>query len=313
MGPSSVPRAAALDPSWRSDRGTTGALAPGEVRLTFLGHSTVLIEVDRLRILTDPVLGAGLGPVRRHSDPVSPALFDDLDAIFISHGHHDHLDLASLRRVPGRPTILVPRGFGTLVSRSVDGPVEEVEPGEHLVIDQVPARRRPCRARRPSPAVRTAWAGAGMRGPWVRTVYFRGDTDLFAGMDEIVGAGDVALLPVWGWGPEHRARSQWDPDPCRGGGIRSQADGWPCPSTGARSTRSGYGACVRDRLADPATSSRRPWPAARPGSASGSSRRASPSRSRADVAASSPGDGRAPPSPARLRGSGGGGRQANAT
>jgi L-ascorbate metabolism protein UlaG (beta-lactamase superfamily) len=200
MDPSTLPRPAAVDPSWRRDRGTTGVLEPGQVRLTFLGHSTVLIEVDRLRILTDPVLGPGLGPVRRHSDPISPFLFDDLDAVFISHGHHDHLDLASLRRIPGRPTILVPRGFGSLVSRSVDGPVEEVEPGEHLVIDQVgfdvvfaehDGRRRPFGPRGPA-------LGCVVRGS--RTVYFPGDTDLFSGMDDLVGA-DVALLPVWGWGP----------------------------------------------------------------------------------------------------------------
>jgi len=203
MDPSSAPpapRIPALDPSWRTDRGSTDALEPGHVRLTFLGHSTVLIEVDRLRILTDPVLGPGLGPVRRHHEPVSPALFDDLDAVFISHGHHDHLDLASLRRIPGRPTVVVPRGFGSLVSRSVDGPVEEVEPGEHLVIDQVgfdvvfaehDGRRRPFGPRGPA-------LGCVIRGS--RTIYFPGDTDLFPGMDELAGA-DIALLPVWGWGP----------------------------------------------------------------------------------------------------------------
>ena len=71
----------------------------------------MLIEVDDLRILTDPVLREGVGPVRRQVQAVLPELFADLDAVFISHGHHDHLDPPSLRRIPGKPTLIVPRGL----------------------------------------------------------------------------------------------------------------------------------------------------------------------------------------------------------
>ena len=169
--------------------------------ITFLGHSTVLIEVDDLRILMDPVLRDGLGPVRRQVRSILPELFADLDAVFISHGHHDHLDLASLRQIPGRPTVIVPRGFAGIARQADLGPVEEVEPGDRLTIDRVhfsvvhalhSGKREPFGPTGPA-------IGCVVEGS--RTVYFPGDTDLFPGMNDLAGRLDLALLPVWGWGP----------------------------------------------------------------------------------------------------------------
>ncbi|MEI7742414.1 MAG: MBL fold metallo-hydrolase [Chloroflexota bacterium] len=195
-------RHAAVDHGWRAIRAASPAAeaGPRHARLTFLGHSTVLIEVDDLRILTDPVLRDGLGPVRRQVQKVLPALFADLDAVFISHGHHDHLDPASLRQIPGKPTVIVPKGFGALAGRLDLGPVEEVEPGDRLTIDRVHFR-----------VVEAVHSGRrepfGPEGPALgcvidgsRSVYFPGDTDIFPGMADLAGV-DVALLPVWGWGP----------------------------------------------------------------------------------------------------------------
>jgi len=198
-------RTAARDETWRAVRAASPAAASDatsrHARLTFLGHSTVLVEVDDLRILTDPVLRDGLGPVRRQVRAVLPELFADLDAVFISHGHHDHLDPASLRQIPGKPTVIVPRGFGGLVAGLGLGPVEEVEPGDRLAIDRVhvtvtealhSGRREPFGPE--GPAIGCVIDGS-------RRVYFPGDTDLFPGMDALAGSLDVALLPVWGWGP----------------------------------------------------------------------------------------------------------------
>ena len=198
-----IDRDATRDHAWRAVRAASpaGVAGPRHARLTFLGHSTVLIEVDDLRILTDPVLRAGLGPVRRQVQAVLPELFEDLDAVFISHGHHDHLDPPSLRRIPGKPTVIVPRGFGHLVAKAGLGPVEEVEPGDRLVIDRVhlevfhaehSGRREPFGPE--GPPLGCVLAGS-------RTVYFPGDTDIFPGMTALAGRLDVAMLPVWGWGP----------------------------------------------------------------------------------------------------------------
>ena len=196
-------RAAALDPGWRAIRAASPAAiaGPDRARLTFLGHSTVLIEIDDLRILTDPVLRQGFGPVRRQVAAVLPELFADLDAVFISHGHHDHLDQPSLRGIPGQPTVIVPRGFGRMATRWGLGPVEEVAPGDGLTVDRVrievvhaehSGKRVPFGPTGPA-------IGAVIRGS--RSVYFPGDTDLFSGMNDLAGTLDVALLPVWGWGP----------------------------------------------------------------------------------------------------------------
>jgi len=196
-------RAAATDPAWRAVRAAAPAerRGPKHGRLTFLGHSTLLLEVDDLRILTDPVLRDGLGPVRRQTEAILPDLFADLDAVFISHGHHDHLDPASLRSIPGRPTAIVPAGFRSTVDRLGLGPVEEVSPGDRLSIDRIhfsvvearhSGRREPFGPTGPA-------LGCVIEGS--RTVYFPGDTDLFPGMEALAGTLDVALLPVWGWGP----------------------------------------------------------------------------------------------------------------
>ncbi|HEX5828734.1 MAG TPA: MBL fold metallo-hydrolase [Candidatus Limnocylindrales bacterium] len=196
-------RLAALDPEWRAVRAASPASrrGPDHARLTFLGHSTVLIEVDDLRILTDPVLRRGFGPVRRQVRDVLPELFEELDAVFLSHGHHDHLDQPSLELIPGRPTVILPRGYGQMAPRWRLGPVEEVEPGDHLLVDRVRievvhAEHRG--KREPFGPVGPA-IGAVIRGS--RSVYFPGDTDLFDGMSSLAGTLDVALLPVWGWGP----------------------------------------------------------------------------------------------------------------
>jgi L-ascorbate metabolism protein UlaG (beta-lactamase superfamily) len=196
-------RHATRDHAWRAVRAAApdAPAAPKHARVTFLGHSTVLIEVDDLRILMDPVLREGLGPVRRQVQAVLPELFADLDAVFISHGHHDHLDPPSLRRIPGRPTVIVPRGFGRTVAKIGLGPVEEVEPGDRLIVDRVhleivhaehSGRREPFGPE--GPALGCVVAGS-------RTVYFPGDTDIFPGMTKLAGRLHLALLPVWGWGP----------------------------------------------------------------------------------------------------------------
>ena len=81
----------AVDQGWRAVRRAAPASAagPAHARVTFLGHSTLLIEVDRPGILTDPILRDGVGPIRRQVKAVLPELFADLEALFISHGHHD--------------------------------------------------------------------------------------------------------------------------------------------------------------------------------------------------------------------------------
>jgi len=171
-------------------------------RLTFLGHSTVLVDLDGVRLLTDPLLGhLAAGAIRRQVPPVLGDTLGDLSVVFISHGHWDHLDLASLRALPGEPAIIVPVGLGRIVARATRGVVHEMRPGDRLqvgalTLEAVHAEH----GRRRSPFT-TAEDALGILVVGSAGVYFAGDTDLFPGMEQLAGRVDVALLPVGGWGP----------------------------------------------------------------------------------------------------------------
>ena len=67
-------------------------------RVTYLGHATVLMELANQRILTDPVLTGRITFIRRLPGD-APTLTAQPDAVLISHGHQDHLHLASMRRI----------------------------------------------------------------------------------------------------------------------------------------------------------------------------------------------------------------------
>ena len=175
---------------------TIGAAA----RLRYLGHSTVLLELDGIRILTDPLLVDRLGPLHRHSDAVDEMLEGiEADVVLISHAHHDHLHLPSLRRLRGRPQTVVPAGLGRLVERHHE--VVEVTRGQQITIGPVRIMAMPAvhhGGRRPFGPASEA---LGFHIVGSSSVYFAGDTDLFPEMADLAGHVDVALLPVWGWGP----------------------------------------------------------------------------------------------------------------
>jgi L-ascorbate metabolism protein UlaG (beta-lactamase superfamily) len=171
-------------------------------RLTFLGHSTVLIDLDGVRVLTDPLLGhLAAGAIRRQVPHVHADSLGAISAVFVSHGHWDHLDVASLRALPGEPVVIVPVGLGRVVAKATHRVVHEMRPGERLQVGSVTLEAVPAEhGRRRSPFT-TAEAALGVLVVGSRSVYFAGDTDLFPGMAQLAGRVDVALLPVGGWGP----------------------------------------------------------------------------------------------------------------
>jgi L-ascorbate metabolism protein UlaG (beta-lactamase superfamily) len=165
--------------------------------LTYVGHATVLVEIDGQRIVTDPLSTGRVWHLRRKAPP--PAPLGEVDAVLISHGHRDHLDVRSLAALGHGTTILVPRGVGRLLRGRGFERVEEVVAGEELRLGSLVVCVTPA-----------LHGGHGLRGGAAvgytirgsASVYFAGDTDLFDGLEAIGGGGlDVALLPVWGWGP----------------------------------------------------------------------------------------------------------------
>ena len=163
--------------------------------LTWLGHSTVVIDVDGTRLLTDPVLRRRVWHLRRAS-AIDPG---PVDGILISHGHFDHLDRPSLRRLDPSLPVVVPRGAGELVRRSGFSRVLEVEAGQEAELAGLAVRATHAEheSSRGPLLARAAALGYVVEGS--TSVYFAGDTDLFDGMAEL-GPLDVAILPVSGWG-----------------------------------------------------------------------------------------------------------------
>jgi L-ascorbate metabolism protein UlaG (beta-lactamase superfamily) len=189
----------------------------GAAWVTYVGHATVLVEMDGVRLITDPLLRRRVGPLRRHGPLPDRRLTEDVDAVLISHLHHDHADVPSLRRLSRAVPVLASPGAGDFLERLGFADVRELAPGDSAHIGGVevtateanhPAEGR--RFERVSRAVGFELTGS-------RRIYFAGDTDLFDGMERI-GADqlDLALLPIWGWGtnigpghldPERAARA----------------------------------------------------------------------------------------------------------
>jgi L-ascorbate metabolism protein UlaG (beta-lactamase superfamily) len=170
-------------------------------RLTWVGHATVLLEVGGVRLLTDPLLRTRLGHLRRHGARPRPEVTEDIDAVLVSHVHLDHLDIRSLRSVARSARVIAPRGAGRLLQRIGFAEVDEVVPGDRVTVGDAAiaalpavhdARRRPLGATVATLAYDIAGA---------QRIYFAGDTELFDAMASLAGRFDVALLPVWGWGP----------------------------------------------------------------------------------------------------------------
>lgn len=170
-------------------------------RIIWAGHATVRIELDGTTLLTDPLLRRSAGPLARRGE-VPPGIADGLDAILISHLHHDHLDLASLRRIDPAVPVVAPAGAAPVLRRAGGRRVIELAPGGSVALGEVVVRATPALHAGGRPPGRGRSVPAlGYLVEGTRRVYFAGDTDLFPGMADLAPGLDLALLPVWGWGP----------------------------------------------------------------------------------------------------------------
>ena len=179
----------------RPDADSTAA-AP--ITVQFVGHATALIDLGGIRVLTDPFLRSRLGPLQRHGPLPDPSELE-ADVVVISHGHPDHFDERSLERVPGRPVLVVPRGLGARCARV--GARKVIEIGTDEIVDVEGLRIQAVRARHwISPGAPRAQPVGYVLDHGGR-VYFAGDTGRYPQMRDVAGGVDLALLPVWTWGP----------------------------------------------------------------------------------------------------------------
>ena len=182
------------------ERDATTETESNVLRITWIGHSTVLLELDGMRLLTDPVFRPRLAHLRRIGGRADPEALGEVDAVLVSHLHYDHLDLPSLARLGRSAHLVVPAGAGKLLRRRGFGRVTELDVGDEARVGSLAIRAthavhegRRIPIGRDIPAVGYLVAGSGR-------VYFAGDTDLFDGMSALAPGLDVALLPVSGWG-----------------------------------------------------------------------------------------------------------------
>jgi L-ascorbate metabolism protein UlaG (beta-lactamase superfamily) len=180
------------------------------MRIEYVGHATVEIAAGGTRLVTDPVLRTRVANLHRIAPLGSWEELRSPHAVLISHAHMDHLDPPSLRLLAPH-TAIAPRHCGRLLRRAGIRDVREVIPGERLRVGAAEltavrlahdGRRHPLSRARETLGF---LVDAGQRA------LFAGDTDLFDGMRGLSGGLDVALLPVWGWGPR-LGRGHLDPE-----------------------------------------------------------------------------------------------------
>ncbi|UGY94658.1 MBL fold metallo-hydrolase [Streptomyces gobiensis] len=180
------------------------------LRLTWLGHATVLAEIDGRRVLFDPVWGqrcspfSFAGPRRFHPAPLPLADLGRLDAVVISHDHYDHLDLPTIRELAATDVLFaVPLGvgahlehWGVRADRIAELDWHEAVDTAGLTLTATPARHFCGRGLRNKQ--RTLWASWSVTGPRHR-VFHTGDTGYFPGFAEIGadhGPFDAAMIQI---------------------------------------------------------------------------------------------------------------------
>lgn len=183
---------------------------PDGIRVTWLGHATLLLQWPGGTLLTDPMLGDRASPLPFAGPPRIPTLpiaLDDLppiDAVVVSHDHYDHLDRPTVKRLSKRfdPLFFVPLGVGELLQKWNVSRVVEIDWWQWIdwgdwSLHCVPARH--FSGRHLHNRNSTLWGGWWIEPPAGPTLYFAGDTaygDHFTVINERMGSPDVACLPI---------------------------------------------------------------------------------------------------------------------
>ncbi|KAA0550374.1 MBL fold metallo-hydrolase [Bacillus sp. BGMRC 2118] len=175
--------------------------------ITWIGHSTFLIQLEGLNILTDPVWAKRMGAQKRLTEPgIELREIPEIDIVLISHGHYDHLDFPTIKKLKGSPTFYVPIGLkASFLKRGykkvVEGNWWDQFEHEDLRISFVPAQHWTRRTLTDSNT--SHWGG------WIveserDSVYFVGDTGYFRGFQEIAAKYevDIVLMPIGAYEPE---------------------------------------------------------------------------------------------------------------
>jgi N-acyl-phosphatidylethanolamine-hydrolysing phospholipase D len=181
--------------------------------VTWMGHAGVLVQMDHVTLLTDPIWSdtaspiSWLGPRRFVPPPLPIAELPPIDAVVISHAHYDHPDVDTLRALAARGTrFLVPLRVGKILREAGIGPVEELDWWESRTVRDVEVTCVPARhwsQRGLGDMNRTLWAGWVAKGP-TRAFWFAGDTGytrLFTEIGHRLGPFDLVAVPIGAYDP----------------------------------------------------------------------------------------------------------------
>ncbi|MEO9323805.1 MBL fold metallo-hydrolase [Nocardioides sp. C4-1] len=170
--------------------------------VTWWGHSSMTIDLAATRVATDPLLTRRLYHLRR-AVPEPSERATEADVVLVSHLHHDHLHLPSLRRFDAAVPVVVPRGASRQVKGLAERDLVEVEPGDEVEVAGV--RVQVLAATHEGGRDKLHRGGAvpaiGFRiDDGVTAVWYPGDTGVRADFAEVEPV-DLAAVPIGGWGP----------------------------------------------------------------------------------------------------------------
>ncbi len=179
--------------------------------LTWIGHSTFLIQMNGLNILTDPVWAHRMGLQKRLTNPgMAMEQLPDIDVVLISHGHYDHLDFGSIKKLKGNPAYYVPVGLKSAFSRRGYTNIHEANwwdyfeiQAQNIKLSFVPAQHWTKRSLTDTNT--SHWGGWIVEDLHTATsVYFVGDTGYFRGFQDIATrfSLDIILMPIGAYEPE---------------------------------------------------------------------------------------------------------------
>ncbi|MEK3890179.1 MBL fold metallo-hydrolase [Bacillus sp. FSL K6-3431] len=176
--------------------------------ITWIGHSTFLIQLNGKNILTDPVWANRLGMDKRLSSPgLALRELPPIDFVLISHSHYDHLHYSSIKSLKGEPMFLIPIGLGSWFKRKGFGNTMEFTWWEEhevsgLYFSFTPAQHWTKRTL--TDTNRSHWGGWIIKDSDKQTIYFAGDSGYFKGFREIGEKYqiDYCLMPIGAYEPE---------------------------------------------------------------------------------------------------------------
>jgi len=175
--------------------------------ITWIGHSTFLIQLNGLNILTDPVWANRLGTDKRLTPAgLSIKELPSIDMVLISHSHYDHLSYGSIKKLQGDPTFFVPIGLGNWFKRKGFNKTVEFNWWDELHISGVSLSFVPAQhwsKRTPTDTNHSHWGGWIIQNPQ-QTIYFVGDSGYFDGFHTIGEkyAINYCLMPIGAYEPE---------------------------------------------------------------------------------------------------------------